>query len=146
MPVLILFLFGLVLVIQLTSFLQYEGVDLDSMRQRGLEVTNSSAGITVLHLLMSSTGGNDWAVYSEPLRPTGVTNCTLFLVVVAFAHTALLNIVYYAVRIRRGVDGAAPAEAEQCDRSAQAAHFISVGEVVIFPLEATDLAIEAPVF
>jgi hypothetical protein len=100
MLLVVLFLFALVLVIRVTSFLQEEpemgqvvigphGVTvIDS-----IEESYGSVGLTVLHLFMCATGGNDWSNYYNPLKATGWVNCLIFLFFVAFTQVAVLNII-----------------------------------------------------
>jgi hypothetical protein len=96
----ILFIFALIIVIRVASFLQEEpGQGGAVVGENGetvtdiLEANYGSIGLTILHLFMCSTGGNDWSVYYDPLRPTGAINCILFLFFIAFTQIALLNII-----------------------------------------------------
>lgn len=93
MLLVILFMFALILVIQVTGFLQEESDSLESTTKLDLEMAYGSVGVTIVHLFMSSTGGQDWGDYYEPLRQTGAVNCALFLFFIAFTHIALLNII-----------------------------------------------------
>jgi hypothetical protein len=100
MLLVILFLFALIIVIRVASFLQEEpgqgevviGENGETVKDT-LEANYGSIGLTILHLFMCSTGGNDWSVYYDPLRPTGAINCLLFLFFIAFTQIALLNII-----------------------------------------------------
>jgi hypothetical protein len=100
MLLVILFLFALVIVIRVASFLQEEPIHRELVVGESgetvtdlLEANYGSIGLTILHLFMCSTGGNDWSVYYDPLRPTGEINCILFLFFIAFTQIALLNII-----------------------------------------------------
>jgi hypothetical protein len=91
---LILFLFALVLVIRVASFFQDENpLEYDSRLIERLGQNFGNIGVTMLHLFMCSTGGNDWSVYYEPLEPTGTINCSIFCFFIAFTQIALLNII-----------------------------------------------------
>lgn len=101
MLTIIILLFSLVIVAQVTTFLkdesgqgeivmdQHGGISLHDM----LEASYGSVGLTMLHLFMCVTGGSDWSDYYFPLEPTGVINSMLFLLFVAFTQIALLNII-----------------------------------------------------
>lgn len=101
MLTIIILLFSLVIVAQVTTFLKDEsGQGEIVMDQNGgrslhdmLEASYGSIGLTMLHLFMCVTGGSNWSEYYFPLEPTGVINCMLFLLFVAFTQIALLNII-----------------------------------------------------
>jgi hypothetical protein len=102
MLMIILFLFSLIFVSLVTTYL-LEGSGQDDIAwdthgdektvKEVLAVNYGSVGLTMLHLFMVITGGNDWSVFYEPLVPTGSLATLLFLMFVAFSQVALLNII-----------------------------------------------------
>lgn len=73
----------------------------DLLAQDGLDETQStrlqemfgSVRAGVLTLLKVSTGGDDWAIVHDVVKPLGLFYDMLFLVFVAFLNVALLNVV-----------------------------------------------------
>jgi hypothetical protein len=100
MLVIVLFLFSLILVIRVTSFLQEEpdqrdivvGLHGETVVET-VEATYGSVGLGLLHLFMCVTGGHDWSVYYDPLKPTGEINCIIFLFFIVFTQISVLNII-----------------------------------------------------
>lgn len=92
MLALILFLFALMLVLRMASYINEEGPFDDPTVEYDIRAAYGSVGLTMLHLFMVSTG-ESWSVYYKPLEQTGAINCMLIIFFVAFTQIAVLNII-----------------------------------------------------
>lgn len=96
--ILVMFLFSLAFVIRVTSFLTESGHD-DIVMSKGNTAKEAlaehfgSVSVTMVHLFMCITGGNDWSIYYMALEHTGTLNCMIFLLFIAFTEIALCNII-----------------------------------------------------
>ncbi|CAK0821191.1 unnamed protein product [Prorocentrum cordatum] len=91
----ILFLFALIFVLRVASYLEEQELDgsLDPQVRDGLLQTYGSVETTMRNLYICSTGGDDWIACFDPLLPTGAVNQWVFLGFVAFTQIAVLNII-----------------------------------------------------
>jgi hypothetical protein len=97
------FMFALVFVIQVTTYLQEQSLDEPIVlpAKPGAVLTSEeklfkmfgSVGDTMLTLMGTSTGGDGWPVLYAVLEPTGWANQAFLLFFVSFSQVAILNII-----------------------------------------------------
>jgi len=91
----ILFLFALIFVLRVASYLKQQDQDgsLDPDLRDTLLKSYGTVETTMRSLFMCSTGGYDWAECFLPLLPTGIFNQWIFIAFVAFTQIAVMNII-----------------------------------------------------
>merc|ERR1711971_224477 len=92
MMLLVFFMFGLVFVQSAAGYVSDSNGSLDSEEYARLAEHFGSVEQAMLGLFMATTGGNDWSVFYDALRPIGPQVSLIYLFYVAFSQIALLNI------------------------------------------------------